>query len=69
MIAISEEQKELIIKYLPDIEEVLMTDNVNEILLPLDDFITENCFDKDYELTDLGLKLQKAYDEIFNQND
>jgi len=65
---ITKKQKELLIDKIEDIEKIIESDDVNDLLLPLDDLITEIGFDENYELNEEGLKLQKLYDEIFNQN-
>lgn len=69
MISVTNEQRDLLIKHLPNANKLLESDDVNEILLPLDDLITEIGFQENYELNELGLKLQKIYDEIYTQND
>lgn len=65
---ITKQQKELLIDRIEDIEKIIESDDVNNLLLPLDDLITEMGFDENYELNEEGLKLQKLYDEIFKQN-
>lgn len=65
---ITDEQKEILIKYLPNAKEIMNSDDVNDILLPLDDLITEIGFDEKYDLNETGLKLQEVYDQIYNQN-
>lgn len=69
MINVTDEQRKLLAEHLENTEELFKSDDVNEILLPLDDLITEVGFDENYELNELGLKLQKLYDELYNQND
>lgn len=68
MINITDEQKELLLKYLPNTEKILETDEVNDILDLLDDKITEIGFDKNWNLNKVGLKLQRLYDDIYYQN-
>lgn len=68
MIVISNEQKELLMEHLPNAEEILKTNDVNDILFPLDDLITEVGFDENYALNNIGSKLQRTYDQLFNQN-
>lgn len=69
MINVTAEQRNLLLEHLPNAEELMKSDDVNDLLLPLDDLIMDIGFDEDYELTPIGLKLQLAYDQIFNQND
>ena len=60
---ITDAQKEILSKY-----GVELFKDVNETLLALDDKITEVGFDADYELNEIGLELQRLYDELYNQN-
>lgn len=62
------QQKELLIDKIEDIERIAESDDVNDLLFPLDDLITKIGFDENYELNKEGLKLQKLYDEILEQN-
>ncbi len=67
MLNINKEQKELISKYFnPD--AMIDNDNIGDLLDELDDLITDIGFDKNYELTEEGLKLQLVYDQIYAQN-
>lgn len=68
MINITIEQKKILSKHIPNIQKIIQSDDVNELLLPLDDLITEIGFDENYELNQEGLILQKIYDQIYNQN-
>ena len=69
---ISDSQKELLKEYglvLPDnIDEIDEIEKINEVLLDLDDKITEIVFDSNYDLNEAGLKLQRLYDQLYNQN-
>jgi len=47
---------------------VVFTEDVDRLLLDLDDKITEVGFNPDYSLNPLGLKLQRLYDELYDQN-
>lgn len=68
MIILTEEQEQLIINYVPSGEQLIKSGNLGDLLTELDDTIIDKGMDKDYELTSLGLKLQRAYDQIYNQN-
>ena len=68
MLKISNEQKELLIKYLPDVENCIITGDIDSVLERLDDKITEIGFNADYELNEVGLKLQLLYDELYVAN-
>lgn len=60
---ITDAQKEILKNY-----GVSVFGEINDVLLALDAKITEIGFDADYELNDDGLKLQKLYDELYDQN-
>lgn len=65
---ISNEQIKQLYKYLPDIEICITTGGIDTVLDRLDDKITEIGFTIEYELNDVGLELQRLYDELYNQN-
>ena len=48
-----------------DIEYV---DYINDLLLNIDFRLTQIGFDKDYQLNESGLELQRLYDEIYMQD-
>lgn len=60
---INEKQLQMLKKH--NIEPV---NDIDELLLSLDDKITEIGFTANYTLNDEGLKLQQLYDELYNQN-
>lgn len=68
MLNISNEQRKLLIKYLPDMENCITTSDIDTVLDRLDNKITEKGFTPEYELNEVGLKLQRLYDELYNQN-
>lgn len=61
------EQKEYLKEFIPDLEEIIKSDDVNDLLWILDEKILMR-FDSNYELDAVGLKLQKIYDDIYYQN-
>lgn len=63
MIKITEEQDGILKKY-----NIVCSDDVNVLLLDLDAKITEIGFNPDYSLNEIGLKLQRLYDQLYNQN-
>lgn len=65
MINITDDQRELFTGYLNEKE---LQNDIDEVLDVLDDKITEIGFNSDYELNEVGLKLQQLYDQLFNQN-
>ena len=67
-IIILNEQKELIEKYIPNINELLENEDIDDILDVLDDVITDIGFDKNWVLNKVGQKLQNLYDQLYVQN-
>ena len=60
---ITAEQSDILKKY-----NIKCSDDVNVLLLDLDAKITEIGFNPDYSLNEIGLKLQRLYDQLYNQN-
>lgn len=67
MINITDEQMKRLKKEIPNIDEIIKSDDVNDLLLTIDDAILDN-LDEDDEPTEKGIELQRIYDQIFNQN-
>lgn len=62
------EQMEVLKPYIENIEDLIESDNVQEVLDAIDDVIVDNILANNDEPDDEGIRLQKIYDEIFNQN-
>lgn len=62
LVVITDEQKEKIRPYLPNVDE-LITLSLHDFLVELNDAIVME-LDEDYEDTDASIMLQKIYDEI-----
>ena len=54
--------------HIENIEDLIETGDVQEVLDVIDDVIVDNILANNDEPDDEGVKLQKIYDEIFNQN-
>ena len=63
MMNISKPQHDLLCSY-----NIRISDDINDVLLQLDAVITEIGFNKNYELTEVGLKLQELYDQLYEEN-
>jgi predicted transcriptional regulator len=68
MMNIADEQKQLLLEHMPEAQRSFDNNDIDQLLEDLDAKITEIGFDADYELNDIGLKLQKLYDELYDQN-
>lgn len=65
---VKSEQIEALKPYIDNIEDLVESDDVQSVLDAIDDVIVENILANNDEPDDEGIKLQKIYDEIFNQN-
>lgn len=65
---ITEEQKSILLLHIPDINQSINNGDLDDVLDQLDDKITEIGFNRDYTPNEIGLKLQKLYDELYVQN-
>lgn len=62
------EQIEVLKPYIENIEDLIAEGDVQAVLDAIDDVIVDNILGNDDEPDDEGIKLQKIYDEIFDQN-
>lgn len=65
---IKNEQIEELKPYIKNIDELVQKDDVQDLLDAIDDAIVDDILGNDDEPTEEGIKLQKIYDDIFNQN-
>ena len=68
MLNINNNQKELLLMHLPSLQKSIESGDIDTVLEDLDAKITEIGFNADYSLNETGAKLQKLYDELYNQN-
>ena len=68
MLKITDNQKQLLLEHLPTAAQCIEDNDIEQLLEGLDDKITEVGFEVDYELNEIGLKLQQLYDQIYSQN-
>ena len=68
MLNVDKSQEQLLHTYLPSAQKYIECDDINQLLEDLDDKITEIGFDSNYDLNEVGLKLQRLYDQLYNQN-
>ena len=66
---VKSEQIEALKPYIDNIEDLVKSDDVQSVLDAIDDVIVDNILANNDEPDDEGIKLQKIYDEIFNQNE
>ena len=62
------EQIEVLRLYIENIDDLIAKGDVQVVLDAIDDVIVNNILENGDEPNDEGIKLQKIYDEIFNQN-
>lgn len=68
MIYITEQQKDYLRRQSVDISDVLNKNDLRALLDIIDDAIVENIVDHNDEPDETGIKLQRIYDQIYNQN-
>ncbi len=68
MIEYNDQERRFLVENIENAERLLASDDVNDILLPLDEWIAMNGFDENYALTDLGRSAQQIYDSLYRKN-
>lgn len=69
MVKLSEAEKIFLRENFKNAEELIQSQKVMDVLLPLDALITYQGFDEDYALNNWGDKAQKIYDDIYYSNE
>ena len=62
------EQIEFLKPYIENIEDLIKGDDVQALLDEIDDVIVDNILSNNDEPDEEGIRIQKVFDEIFNQN-
>ena len=62
--AITAEQKAFLSKYIKNLDNVLESDDINDLLLEIDDAILDT-LDSNGNPSPIGIELQKVYDDIY----
>lgn len=65
---IKDEQIKLLKPHIENINELVQNGSVQEVLDAIDDVIVDSILGNNDEPDEEGIKLQKVYDEIYNQN-
>ncbi len=68
MIKITEEQKRYLLEQSVNVNDALENNDLGALLLVIDDVIVDNIVDHDDEPDEIGINLQRIYDQIYNQN-
>lgn len=68
MIKITKEQKDFLIEQNIDFADAFSANDVKLLLEIIDDAIVDNIVDNNDEPDETGIKLQRIYDQIRNQN-
>lgn len=66
---VKDEQIKILKIYIENIEELIEDDDVQGVLDSIDDIIVDNILKNNEEPDAEGIKLQKIYDEIYDQNE
>lgn len=65
---ITDAQKEKLKLHIDNLEEVISNGDIQLLLDLIDDVIVNDILGNDDEPTELGIELQRIYDQIYNQN-
>lgn len=68
MLNVTKNQENLLLSYLPNLRCCIDQGDIETVLDELDKKITEIGFDSNYDLNACGHKLQRLYDELYDQN-
>ena len=63
---ITEEQKKFLSEHIKDLDNILLSDDVNDLYDAIDDAIVDT-FDASGNPSPDGIKLQQIFDEIYNR--
>ena len=66
---ITQEQINILEKHIPNIRELVKADDVQAVLDAANDFIVDNILVNGDMPDDEGAKVQRVWDQIYNQND
>ncbi len=66
---ITQEQIDVLEKHIPNVRELVEADDVQAVLDAANDVIVDNILVNGDMLDDEGAKVQRVWDQIFNQND
>ncbi len=66
---ITQEQIDVLEKHIPNVRELVEADDVQAVLDAANDVIVDNILVNGDMLDDEGVKVQRVWDQIFNQND
>ena len=65
---ITQEQLDVLKRYIENIEDLISADDVQEVLDAIDNVIVDNILAHNDEPDKEGIMLQRIYDQIYNQN-
>lgn len=66
---VTKEQIDRLKQYAPETLKFIEEDNLGEFLTVLDDYIVDDMMKhEDNEPREIGIELQKIYDQVYNQN-
>ena len=65
---ITQEQLDVLKRYIENIEDLISADDVQDVLDAIDNVIVDNILAHNDEPDKEGIMLQRIYDQIYNQN-
>ena len=67
-VLVTDRQRSELKKYIADIDRIILHGDIQSLLDAIDEVIIDNILANNDEPDEEGVKLQKIYDEIFEQN-
>jgi hypothetical protein len=68
IMSVTEKQIEVLKPYIDNVMDIIENGSIQDLLDAIDDVIVDNILSNNDEPDEEGIKLQKIYDEIYNQN-
>ena len=65
---VTQDQIDILSPYIENLDELLAGDDVQALLDAIDDVIVDNILANNEEPDQEGIRLQRIYDQIYNQN-
>lgn len=65
---VTQDQIDILTPYIENLDELLAGDDVQALLDAIDDVIVDNILANNEEPDQEGIRLQRIYDQIYNQN-
>lgn len=68
MLKITENEKQYLMERIENIDALVRAGSLGDLLSAISDWMMDNGFDDDDEITDVGREAERVYDAIFYRN-